>query len=670
MFFKKKHTNQNFGKVDSLLIVIFFMMAAISFYYLIKRPEQQAAQQEGGLATLIVAENEVKLRRSSDFIWKEIVKGVDLKGRDRIYTGKDSSAIIKLKGSDLELAEDSLLEISQDESFDFNLEYGFLKIKFTNKVIRIRSHGKTYTIEATAGKELSLKVVQDQVKFYGDPQNVQVSSDEGKVIVAAATVPQFNSAFCSKKIMSDDLSRNEICPDCSEQDQIALKLPGTKDFIVQEEKTFKLLPGENIFRLASSQALCFIHHIPELQIPDLQVVNRKVEIDHATGFAQVEFLFPSPKSLLIGKYVVQESSDYKFKSFKESSYQEQRPIKRVVRPGIYYFRGTYCLTDFCSEFSRPHKVEVVRPLPLPAPDLLPMYKIRGQAALPRTPDHLETITFSPVVGAMKYQVDILDQQSKMLFSTSTIIPELDFNHLPSGEYQMRVTPIDRWDRPGKSAVVQLIIEPLGPENPKHIQRMSNQIALFGGVNFFQLQQSGGEGNAKGGTWVPSYFNAEASRKFDHYALKLNYQSYKFKADSKDSQRETDIRDLSGNVIWQGFLAGVGILQSPYIDVSAGDFTLNSEQIKVLELGWVKESEEKNMAGRIKIRKSLTAGKKVKDVTSLVAEWTWQTPILKNGVYWYNGIEFTGSASRTNTGDGETQLILVREFVKTGIAIDF
>jgi hypothetical protein len=271
---------------------------------------------------------------------------------------------------------------------------------------------------------------------------------------------------------------------------------------------------------------------------------------------------------------------------------------------------------------------------------------------------------------MKYQVDILDQQSEVIFSTSTKITELDFNHLPAGEFQMRVTPIDRWDRPGKSAVVQLIIEPLGPEKPKYLHKRSNQIAVFGGVNFFQLQQSGGEGNAKGGTWVPTYFNAEASRKLDYYSLKLNYQSYKFKAESADSLRETEIREFTGNVSWEGYLAGIGIMKSPYIDVTTGDFSLNSEETKFLELGWIKKNEEKKMTGGIKIRRSLIPGKKIKDVTSLVAELTWQTPILKDGVYWYNGIEFTGSASRINTGDGETQLILVREFVKTGIAIDF
>ena len=148
---------KNLSRLDQILIVLSVIgMTALSYLLyddsFLFRFSSQGTQIVVGQMNLI--KNDVRRKASEDFIWITTRRDQDVFRGDSIFTGEESSTLIRLKnGSELLVAENSLivLEMVGDE-FILDLKFGQLESTINNGNLKLKENDQKIQVNSTKSK--------------------------------------------------------------------------------------------------------------------------------------------------------------------------------------------------------------------------------------------------------------------------------------------------------------------------------------------------------------------------------------------------------------------------------------------------------------------------------------------------------------------------------------
>jgi hypothetical protein len=677
MFFKKKHNPENPFNVDIILILVLFGVAIISSFFL-WRPTKESTTESSptALASLIEINQEVRLRRRADFRWKDVGPGEKLGVKDRVFTGKESLAKISLFENRVDLLENSLLEITADVDHDIKLEYGFLKITFSDRPLRLKFKNKIYEISGTKGKVLELKAREEHVDFFGEKNafNISVKGENGAVVIRQAN--RLNSDLCSGSTKKEFLRRDELCPSCAQESELLSWNEKQEDFITNNLAEIKLIRGENKFRLKGNEETCVVFRQLDLIPPQFKKWENKVLLSHTTGSANLNFSLVNFKENLGGHFKIELSKDEDFKPLQIETSQSGDFKIKIVQAGVYKIRGQYCLeANDCSKYSSTQNLRVELPPILEAPQLKKSYRLKASPILPRSPDQLEILSFDPIPGAKTYGIEIIrSHDGKKIYVQNTIHPEIQLPELEAGSYLLSITPIDAWARSGKKATSELLVEKVESlpviGDQKTAKQFNHSLAFFGGLQLIQMNQWKSSASATGATYNPvsGGLNYEFYQK--EWVGVLGHNFYTLNADSNNKNRSKLLHETSLGMEKNNYYFGISRIDLPYFAAESGDFSIKSHALWLAELGVEFKEIIPKLEISTRLRKSVIKTGDVNESYGALLKLEHRTLLLKNQLTWYNGLDLYFQFSKFSIRDSQTENLIMREFIKTGLLFEF
>ncbi len=677
MFFKKKHNPGNPFNADIILILFFFCVAIISSFFL-WRPLKESTVESSStiLASLIEINHEVRLRRRSDFRWKDVGPGEKLGAKDRVFTGKESLARISLFENRMELLENSLLEITADVDHDIKLEYGFLKITLSDRPLRLKFKNKIYEISGTKGKVLELNAKDDQVNFYGEKNDSNISVKDENGAVAILQSRRLNSDLCSGSTKKEFLRREDICPSCPQDSELLSWSEKEQDFIRNELSEIKLVRGYNKFRLKGSEEICVVFRKLDLMPPQFKKWDSKILLSHTTGSANLIFSLVNSQDSPGGYFKIELTQDEDFKSLEIETSQTGEFKHKIGEAGVYKIRGQYCLeANDCSNYSSTQTFRVELPPILEAPQLKKSYRLKASPNLPRSPDQLEILRFDPIPGAKIYRIEIIrGDDGKQIYDQNTIHPEIQLPELEAGSYLLSITPIDAWARSGKKAISELLVEKIEQvpviRDEGEGETFIHSLAFFGGLQLIQMNQWKSPAKATGATYTPVSGSLNYKLHQKNWIGVLGHDFYTLNADSNEKNRSRLLHETSLGMEKNNYYFGISRIDLPYFEANSGDFSIKSNAILLAEIGFNFKEIIPKIEISTRLRKSVIKTGHVNESYGALMKLEHRTLLLKNQLSWYNGLDLYVQMSKFKIGDNNTENLIMREFIKTGLLFEF
>jgi hypothetical protein len=678
MIFRKQQNTSKRKSYDSVLIIFFAILFFFSLNSLIGLKRQgDYSYQISSIASITRTYREVRYRRNADFRWRTADYGQQLKIRDRIFTGSDSQADIDVQKNKIRIKENSLVEIGPPKEYDLKFEFGYLALNMNKSPMRILVKGKKYLIRPKEAMDLSIKLDGKDLEFIGDQEKVSIVETTDTEPVEVLEEDFFNREICDTDTTNPKIALSRLCPNCNETNHLVLVTESGTEKSLKGVGFLELDRGKNIFRIDNRKESCVISLLP-IAIPQLKIGDSKTQLDFETGEAEMRILVSDDDSSLEAKYFKLEiSNDENFDNPRTIKFHSNSYQITLDKEGRYFFRISVCGKKECSDSSAPVVLDLSKPDKLPPPRLDEIYRIKKRNGLTdRYPNNLDSVLFSPVAGAKSYRFKILFED-KIYLSGEVLEPEIDVTKLSPGSYRLVVSPVDRWGREGQFASTSIEIEEVQNENivqgllEAEVFKLSRHFLKYAtGLNLFQMSQTGDIGNAKGGAYLPSWLNFEVGREIEDNEIGFIYQQYNIETESSSDQSVVNIslQDYQAYFIRKNIRVGAGRSQIPYINVQNGELNISRDQINFLDLGFQKKGDQTCL--ELRYRRGLNAKSSVKEHNAGIFIFEFQKAITKTRLYWYNGIEVVAQFNKLDVQGETAEQILIREFIKMGLRLEF
>jgi hypothetical protein len=379
-----------------------------------------------------------------------------------------------------------------------------------------------------------------------------------------------------------------------------------------------------------------------------------------------------------GAFLVEVSPDSAFKKSQFIYSKLNKFSHKVTSPGLFYFRVKYCLeNEICGQLSRVEKFKVSLPPLLSAPELKKSYIFKKPSPLPRTPDNENVLDFGAVVGAKSYKIIITKKDDKTIaFEATTTLNQVSLPDLNPGFYHLRIYPLDGWERVGKVAESEILIEAeellIKPEVASHKdvpKAFRHSLYLFGGVNLAQVGQWNSSATTDGGTYSFQNGGLNYIFKRDENSWDLGHEFYHLTADSKGKKRSQMMRETYAGFGKKIYL-GLSYTDIPFFKANNGDYILQNKPVLMFDLGYKINQVLKHFNMAIHIRKTLGEQSGVSTSYGGFFRLEHRTLLLKNQLTWYNGLDIHAYMSEIEGEERSTYSLWRREFLKTGILFEF
>jgi hypothetical protein len=689
----KQQNSKKRKNYDSWLLIFFLLLAFYSLKILLSNQNFNSIQKNGEvIASISNTIEEVRFRKNADFKWQNADKGQGLHSRDRIFTGDNSQAEITVNKSKIRIKENSLIEIGIQRDFDVKFEFGHIVLNMQKNPLTIVIKDKKYNIQPTAATTVAINIEKEKVEFIGDENLVKIQEENNLKTIEIVEKVHFNQSICGSKTYNSRLIAQSLCLDC-----VNLKIyQKTENNIIELNliEDIFLTYGKNIFSLNVSNELCEIELLKP-KSPEIVLESQNLILTYEKKLAEIKTRFLDSNKIKDKHFVLEVSRSNSFRLSSKFSQTDNDFILKLKDEGAYYLRLKTCLGDDCSEYSDVLSVLIKKPEKLPSPILNKQYKIKKKnLTFERSPDSNEHLfQFEEVIGAIKYRYEIKGERD-FVSNGEVSSPELDLSILPIGKYHLRIASVDRWDRLGNWAETVIDIE-ADVENLSKPQDDSNKFDLLGdhieeskniiknnnryfynyfiGPSFYQLKQTGSAGKANGASFSSSYLNSSFGYQRNDFRLWFKYQNNDVWAKSSANKIRFKTTELLIDSTYSNLKFGIGYRIFPFINVQEGSFTFRPKSSTFLEIGrsiqllenWHKT--EVNLD--IKLRSDLLAGP-MRKYDGLVTNIDSLTSILKNQIYWYNGIEIVFERLAIVDNSLQARQIVLRELFKTGLTFEF
>lgn len=195
MLFKDFEKTDRWIVASSAVVFVFSLLLILDDSWLIALHSQDTADLTP-IGKVAESENDVRRRYKIAFSWLPLSKRDQVFQGDSIFTGDDSTAVIRTeRGEEISIAANSLVVISAKEnSLLLNIDYGSVRgrVDKDKKLLIASEDGITefsgdqalVNVDVTQGKSLVVNVLEGQVQLTSDDKSATLSKDQAAEIGA------------------------------------------------------------------------------------------------------------------------------------------------------------------------------------------------------------------------------------------------------------------------------------------------------------------------------------------------------------------------------------------------------------------------------------------------------------------------------------------------------